>query len=70
MSENLGTGGPLGVFPVQSDHGDVHTFHVVRANGDSLTLVEFCRVFAAITGRTLSVEEAVQHAHRFAEEDR
>lgn len=31
------TPAPLAVYPVQSDHGDVHTLHVARSDGGSLT---------------------------------
>lgn len=44
MGNNLGTEGSLGVFPAPSDHGDVHTLHVMRTNGDSMTLEEYRRV--------------------------
>lgn len=70
MSGNLGTAGPLGVFPVKSDHGDVHNLWVGRTNGDSITVEEYRRVFAAITGRELSDSEVAVVADWFAEEDR
>lgn len=70
MKKNLGMGGPLGVFPVKSGHGDVHTLQVGRSNGESLTVEEFRRVFAAVTGRELSDSELEVHRSWFAEEDR
>lgn len=70
MSRNLGTEGPLSVFPVPSDHGDVHTLHVARSNGDSITLADYQRVFAVITGRDLEPHEVAADAKYFAEEDR
>lgn len=68
--KNLGTGGPLGVFPVESGHGDVHHLEVHRSNGDSITVEEWRRVFAAVTGRELSESEVAHIRDWFAEEDR
>jgi hypothetical protein len=65
---NLGDGVPLGVFPVQSDHGDVHILHVIRANGESLTVTEYKRVFEAITGWELEDHDVPMDW--FAPEDR
>jgi len=67
---NLGADGPLGVFPVSSDHGDVHTLYVCRTNGDSLTMEDYRRVFTAVTGRELEPHELASEAKYFAEEDR
>lgn len=70
MGDNLGTGGPLSVIPVRSGHGDVHDLIVGRSNGDSITLQEFRRVFAAVTGRELDNHEVLVWSDWFAEEDR
>jgi hypothetical protein len=59
---------PISVFPVQSDHGDVHTFHVARSNGDSLTVSDFRYVFERVTGHAISDDEIP--IDWFAEEDR
>jgi len=67
---NLGVNGPLAVFPVPSDHGDVHTLHVARTNGDSITVEEYRRVFAAVTGHELAPHDLELDAKYFAEEDR
>ena len=61
---------PLAVFPVQSGHGDVHSLEVGRTNGDSLTVEEYRRVFAAVTGRELTDDEVDVVRDWFAEEDR
>jgi len=68
MSGNLGADGPLGVFPIQSGHGDVHQLIVARSNGDSITVQEYRRVFQAVTGRLLDDREIPMDW--FAEEDR
>lgn len=65
---NIGKSGVLGVFPVQSDHGDIHHFQVMRSNGDSLTVDDYRAVFLAITGRQLLDREIP--FDWFAEEDR
>jgi hypothetical protein len=65
---NIGASGPLGVFPVRSDHGDVHHFQVCRTNGDSVTVGDFRAVFRAITGREATDDDIPWDW--FAEEDR
>ena len=65
---NTGTHAPLGVMPVQSDHGDVHNIVVCRANGDSITVTEYRRIFFLVTGRELADREIPWDW--FAEEDR
>lgn len=70
MGNNLGTEGSLGVFPAPSDHGDVHTLHVMRTNGDSMTLEEYRRVFGAVVGRDLTEREINMDRDKFAPEDR
>ena len=62
--------GPLGVFPVKSDHGDVHQLIVARSNGDSLTIDDYRRVVAAVTGHELPENEIEFAPSWFAEEDR
>lgn len=44
---------PVGVFPVPSDHGDVHTLQVARSNGDSLTVAEYKAIFEFVTGHPI-----------------
>lgn len=68
MRSNIGVSGILGVFPVRSEHNDIHHFQVMRTNGDSLTVDDYRAVFLAITGR--SVEDREIPFDWFAEEDR
>lgn len=59
---------PIAVFPVQSNHGDVHDIIVCRTNGDSITVGEYKWIFYQITGRILNDDEIPMDW--FAEEDR
>lgn len=59
---------PLGVMPVQSDHGDVHHLIVCRSDGSSATVDDLRWVHWRITGRTLADREIP--VEWFAEEDR
>lgn len=61
---------PISAFPVKSDHGDVHTIHVCRSNGDSLTVSDYKWVFWRITGRELEDHEVNVDVRWFAPEDR
>lgn len=59
---------PLGVYPVRSQHGDVHVLHVVRTNGDSLTVSDLKWVHKQITSRELADRDI--NFDWFAQEDR
>lgn len=61
---------PVSLIPVPSDHGDVHELCITRSNGDSITVDEYRRAFAAITGRELTEDEVDHDRPLFAEADR
>lgn len=61
---------PISVFPVPSDHDDVHTLCVVRSNGDSLTVAEYKAIFEFVTGHPMDPAHLRGDIPLFAEEDR